>query len=64
MLCVSRRAAVGMSNKPLFFQSFLVAIAEGYLAIIVRTTRAGPTTTLAIDRLRQHKTISIFGKSV
>lgn len=28
-------------------------VAEGHLAIIVRTLRASPTTTLLIDGLRQ-----------
>ena len=29
-----------------------MVIAEGHLAIIIKTTRASPTTTLVIDRLR------------
>ena len=29
-----------------------MVIAEGHLAIIIRTTRAGPATTLLTDRLR------------
>lgn len=41
-----------LSNKHLFFQSFLMIIAQGHLAIIVRTTRTNPTTVLVIDRLR------------
>ena len=30
-----------------------MVIAEGHLAIIIRTTMTGPATTLVIDRLRQ-----------
>jgi len=29
-----------------------MVIAKGHLAIIIRNTIAGPTTTLAVDRLR------------
>lgn len=41
-----------VSNKPLFSQSFRMVIAEGRLAILTGTTRAGPATTVVIDRLR------------
>ena len=48
------------SYKPLFFQSYLMVIAEEYLAILIRDKKAGPTTTLVIDRLAQNKyTLSI-----
>ena len=40
-----------VSNKPLFFQSFLMVVAKGYLIFLTRTTRAGTATTLVIDRL-------------
>lgn len=39
------------SNKPFFPSSFLMVIADRYLAII-RTTRAGRVTTLVIDKPR------------
>lgn len=41
-----------VSNKPLFSQSFRMVIAEGRLAILTGTTRAGPATIVVIDRLR------------
>lgn len=41
-----------VSNKLVSFQSFLKVIAVGCLAIIIGITRAGPATTLVIDRLR------------
>ena len=39
-------------NQRLLFQSFLVAIAEGGRAILIRSTRASPNTALVLDGLR------------
>ena len=55
-----------VSNKPSFFQSFPVVIAEGHLAITIKTTTASPTTTLVIDWLRpaensvQYQSLHVF----
>ena len=38
--------------------------AEGCLAIIIRTTRAGATTALIIDRLRSTQYIGVVGRVV
>ena len=38
----------------MFFQSFLMVIAEEHLAIIIRTTRAHPAAALLIGRIRPH----------
>ena len=51
LLCGPRRARYPpglVSNKPFSSpQSSLMVVAEVYLAITVRTTRTGPSTTLA-----------------
>lgn len=40
-----------VSNVSLFFQHFLMVITKGCLIIIMRTIKAGPPSTLVIDRL-------------
>lgn len=61
--CVPRCALCGpqlVKQESLLFQSFLMVITKGHLAIIV-TTRANPTTILVNNRPGQHIHIySIF----
>lgn len=61
LLCGSRcvvQLPDAVSNKPLFFQTFLMVITEEHLAIIIRIARASSTTTLVIDRLRPAQTMT------
>ena len=44
----------------MFFQSFLMVIAEEHLAITIRATRACPAAALLIDRIRPHNTQNIL----
>ena len=44
----------------MFFQSFLMVIAEEHLAITIRATRACPAAALLIDRIRPYNTQNIL----